>query len=122
MSLKSMSIIVLSGFFDKGVPEVEIDYSDRRDGERESWQPAYFPYYFDAVYQAHLQRMWDRVQVFIKCLSTPKREGFVGFQVPMGRSGDAEAYPGPAINADYEIDSLGEEWTQYQLKMVGVFH
>lgn len=107
--------------YEKGVPKVLIDYSGRRNGIQESWQPTTFPYYLDATYKKHLVRMWDAIQKHIAALPLEKRNAFVGFQVPLGRSGDPQPFPGSAMNAEFDIDSRGEAWALYQVEMAEAF-
>lgn len=106
--------------FGKGVPMVYLDYG----GNQDPHQPDYFPYYVNETYKVHLQRMWNAFQQFILSLPAEKREKCIGFQVPLGRSGDEQPYPAPVVDPQYDLPWQGAgsaAWTGYQVDMASRF-
>jgi len=102
--------------FDKKVPKVYIDYNNNQ----ENWEPDYYAYYLDDNYKYYVRRMWSAFQKYIALLPTEKRKKFVGFQVPMGRSGDSQPYPEDPVDSQYDIQWQGrnaDAWTNYQIEM-----
>ncbi len=107
--------------YDKGVPKVYLKE------QKHSHQPDYQPYFVDEDFKFYFLRVWDELQKHIAALPKEKRDRFVGFQVPLGRSGDPQPYYGQGPKEGYEQYALpwqgkgAELWTNYQIEIVQKF-
>lgn len=102
--------------YESGVPEVKVP--ERINPQRLLVKKT-FPYYLDAGYMRHYDRVIRALGRYVFSLDEALRDRIIFVQCAEGSTGDGQPYKGEPLNADYAISF--ERWGEFRVRAWGVY-